>query len=193
MTSTACKTLSAKSNSFQMLILTAAIALFALCATRSMRADTLTYDVTLTPGNGSTIGGTGVITLNGATPAASGVTDYTVANGGLQNLTFSIDGESFNLAGAQGNALVEFTNGVLTDITFSEEIGTNPYMGDRFALHTSGVYAFYYNNEQSQSDGTFTGNLVSDVSAVPEPSSLALFGTGVLGVAGAFRRRFAGR
>ena len=175
-----------------MLILTAAVALFVLCSARSLRADTLTYDVTLTPGAGSTIGGTGVITLNGSLPAASGVTDYTVANGGLQNLTFSIDGQTFNLAGGTNNTLVEFTNGVLTDITFSEEIGNNPYQGNRFALHTSGVYAFYYNNEQSQSDGTYTGTLVSDVSAVPEPSSFALLGTGLLSAAGFVRRRIRG-
>src|ERR1700722_16292986 len=127
------------------------------------------YDLTLTPTSGS-IGGTGSFTI-ASTPPATGQVTYSEANGNLSALSFLIDGQTFTLAGDTA-AKVVFLNGSLSDITFAEQIGTSP---NRFDLQTSGVYAFYYNNELSESAGNFTATLASDL--VPEPASLALFAT----------------
>jgi hypothetical protein len=148
-------------------------------------ADSITYDLTLTPNSGSLYGGTGVLTLATA-PSSSGLTEYTEATG-LDGLTFTLDNQTFTLAGSTGTPVVEFLNGSIYDITFAEQIGSSPY---RFDLQTSGVYAFYYNNELSESSGTFTAASAPNASPVPEPSTLALFGSGVLGLAGAARRKF---
>ena len=81
---------------------------------------------------------------------------------------------------------MQFINGALTDITFSDALGTTP---NRFAVQSTANYAFYYNDEQSVASGTIIASPA--IAATPEPSSLALLGTGVLGVAGVIKRRFA--
>jgi hypothetical protein len=151
-----------------------------LLAPTALRADT--YNFTLTPDAGYTIGGTGSFTIDG-TPASSGNTVFSEGLGNLGALSFTIDGQTFSLAG-DPTAFVEFQNGSLYDITFAETIG-GP--ADRLTLDTTSNYAFYYNNGQSESAGTFT--MGSSPSPVPEPGSLALLGTGLLGCAGTLFRR----
>ena len=157
-----------------------------LAAPATVLADMVTYNLTLTPEAGSVYGGTGSITLEGA-PSATGLTDYTVANGRLDGVVFEIGGQTFSLSPATGNTLVEFLDGQLHDITFAETIGG---VNSRFTLHTTDRYAFYYDNGQKASYGNITANLVSNNTPVPEPGSLALLATGLLGSAGGLCRRF---
>ena len=161
----------------------------ALFAAPALHASSITYDVTLTPTSGQ-YGGSGTITLASA-PAASGISTFSQANGQLQNLSFSIDNQTFSLAGYP-TATVEFLNGQLYNISFAQTVGASP---NRFTLDTSGVYAFYFDNGQSESAGSITAALAdaplgtgsdqpSSTSPTPEPGTLLLLATAL--VAGAY-------
>ena len=117
-----------------------------------LSATPITYNLTLTPAPGSLYGGTGSITIENA-PRSSGISDYTQANGKLDDLTFTLDNQTFTLSGATGTTLVRFLNGQLNDITFAETIGPSP---NRFTLDTTSGYAFYYNNGRAASYGTMS-------------------------------------
>ncbi|WP_348266845.1 PEP-CTERM sorting domain-containing protein [Edaphobacter paludis] len=170
-------------------LITLCAAVLALGAPATLHASPVTYDLTLTPGSGSLYGGSGTITVDSAAPA-TGQVDYTQANGKLLDVTFNIDGQNFSLAGANGTTLVRFLDGNLNDITFAETIGTTP---NRFTLDSTSGYAFYYDNGQAASYGTFTAGQgdPGSPSPVPEPSSLLLFATGLLGAAATLYRRMA--
>jgi hypothetical protein len=162
-----------------------ASAVFALVLSApALHADTVTYNLTLTPNAGSLYGGTGSFTVEGA-PSATGISNYTVSSGNLDSLVFSIGGQTFTLANATGNTLVRFLNGQLNDITFAETLGTTP---NRFTLHSTSGYVFYYNDGQAASYGTFSASPAA--SPVPEPASIALLATGLLSGAAALSRRF---
>lgn len=170
-----------RNNTFFKAALISAFALtLVLLVPATLRADT--YNITLTPDSNSTIGGVGSFTIDG-TPASSGNTLFSEHLGSLESLSFTLNGQTFNLSGDPG-AFVEFQNGGLYDITFAETVGSSP---NRLTLDTTSGYAFYYNNGQSVSTGSFS--LAPNASPVPEPGSLALLGTGLLGCAGTLFRR----
>src|SRR5262249_44531463 len=107
------------------------------------------YTLTLTDSANPTYSGTGSITLNTA-PFSSGLTSY--AAGQYSGLSFTIAGQTFTAPPGTVSA-VQFLNGSFYDITFAETIGASP---SRYALQTTGGYAFYYNDLQSVAYGTIT-------------------------------------
>ena len=119
----------------------------------------------------STYDGTGTITLSSA-PSLTAQTDYASAA-----VTFLIDGEPFS--GTATN--VQFLDGNFRNATFSEQIGSSPF---QFDLQTSGVFAFYYDNELKEA----SGNITSSLAATPLPAALPLF-VGGLGMIGLLSRR----
>ncbi len=97
-----------------------------LSAPATLLADTVTYNLVLTPASGSLYGGTGSITLEGA-PSATGLTDYTVANGKLDNVDIRDRRSNLHPCRAlPATRLFEFLDGELNDITFAETIGASP-------------------------------------------------------------------
>jgi hypothetical protein len=164
--------------------------LFALAlpflALPALHASTISYDVTLTPTSGP-YGGSGTLTI-ASPPANSGISTFSQADGSLQGLSFTVDNQTFSLSGYPG-ATVEFLNGQLYNIGFAQTVGASP---NRFTLDTSGVYAFYYNNGQSESAGSITASLADTpsnpsssqpptASATPEPGTLILLATALIG------------
>jgi hypothetical protein len=145
-------------------------------------ASPITYDLTLTPGVGSTIGGTGVFEIN-SMPSLT--TTSTFSGASLLALNINIGGDDFTLAD-DPNAALTFTKGILTNIKYAYTFSgpNNQTHGD--TLDLSGVYAFYYNNDRSASYGSFTA--VDPPAPVPEPMTLSVVGAGVAGAA-ALRRR----
>jgi hypothetical protein len=136
---------------------------------------TATYDSDGTPL--SDYNGSGSITLSSA-PNPTGQTDYTSAP-----VSFLVDGEAFS-----GTATgVQFLDGNFRNATFSEQIGSNP---NRFALHTTSEYVFYYDNELQDASGSITSSLAT----TPLPTALPLFAGGLtaLGFFGLRKRRKSG-
>jgi hypothetical protein len=135
------------------------------------------YDLTLTATSDTdgtplaTYDGTGTLTFMNA-PSTSGVSAPVSAA-----VTFTVDGQLFS-----GTATsVELLNGNFYNASFSEQIGSSTA---RFTLDTSGVYAFYYDNNGQVAGGSITSSLA----ATPLPAALPLFAGG-LGVMGLFGRR----
>jgi len=151
-----------------------------------LHATSITYDLTLTDPTNSTYSGTGVVTLN-VIPTQT-FTDYSAD---VTALSFTVDGQTFNLTDADASlSAFEFSQltptAAIWDITYTYQVGSTP---ERLALHSTGGYTFYYDNLGETANGTFGAATVA-ASATPEPSSLFLLGTGILGGAGVLRRRF---
>jgi hypothetical protein len=159
------------------------ILLAAVLAAPGAAHASVTYDLTLTDSSNPAYSGTGTITLATA-PNPSGLSMY--GTGQYSNLSFTVDNQTFTAPPGTVSA-VEFLSGSFYDITFSETIGTTP---NRFTLDTTGGYAFYYNNLQSEASGSITASLATTPPvATPEPATIAVLGAGLAGLTLVRRRR----
>jgi hypothetical protein len=150
----------------------------ALIGIISEPASASTYIISLTPGNGYTMSGTGNLVLS--VPATPG----NLPGSDVTSITFMIDGLTFGTGfSSYSVTAVGFNNSdALTDVSFASTDSSN---GTSFTLDTSGTYDFYVNGARI-SEGT----LSAVVAAVPEPSTWAMMVLGFLGIGFmAYRRK----
>jgi hypothetical protein len=181
----------------------------ALCvaAPVAAHADTITYTFNLTQQSGTgffgsdngLVVGSGSFTVTSTTPTP-GSTDYKAIDQNnktpsnyVSALDFLIDGFDFNLLDASSSpkdpthgvnsTQVEFNNGVLSQILYT---GTQVVGGVTIGINGNGGLNYAFRDGDTTSNGFITAT----PAATPEPTSLFLFGTGALGLAGLARRKF---
>jgi hypothetical protein len=175
------------------------LALLAVAAAPlAAHADPITYTLTLTPTSGTAGPGTGDFTINTAPSGAQST--YYQSTGTLIALDFTIDGITFGLPNSSGNpanTFVQFDQigqqQVLNAIEYS---GAETDIVDKITFTLSiGVAGLQYNFFDQATQVGGTGIISAAVSptttaaSTPEPSSLVLLGSGIIGLAGFAKRK----
>ena len=154
------------------------------------------YSFTLTPTTG-TVGGTVLVTFDNPVPAAGNFdanttdTDSTTT-AKITSLVVTLnDGDIFTLANSSDQADIGFFNGTPNAFSYYANSTVPLLQLEAVGASNNQGYQFSSNGNFSgpgYSAGTLTFNGLA-AAATPEPSSIALLGIGLLGVAGVVKRR----
>jgi hypothetical protein len=183
-----CRPSSASPKHTLLLMSLAVLAVFSAVTAPSAQASATTFDLTLTPYNGSLYGGTGTLTLNQSPSFTNPSEFYTIGGTDSLALTVTIDSVTFTATGSGCTA--EYTDGTLDSLYNCSFSSTN----SQDSLSNIGLYGSsggYQGTIAGASDGgSITISAASDPPPVaPEPSTWVLWGTGLLGIAIVMRKR----
>jgi hypothetical protein len=148
------------------LISAATAAFFAAQMLGAAQASTVTYNLTLTDTFGPE-GGTGTLIING--PITSGTKTFTSGGGGLNSLSFLIDGTHFTLGNALSTSSATFSNGNLTSLFYLSALD-----GFKLSLDTVGLGYVYSDLFNTNHDSI--GNISASATPLPPTWTMMLIG-----------------